>query len=57
MWLTSSDLIYLQALGCATAMLTGDGPSVAAAVGRAVGLAEGDVHAALLPADKLDLVS
>ncbi|GAB4817246.1 hypothetical protein N2152v2_004292 [Parachlorella kessleri] len=47
----------LQALGCATAMLTGDGPSVAAAVGRAVGLAEGDVHAALLPADKLDLVA
>ena len=38
-------------------MLTGDGPSVAEAVGRAVGLAEGDVHAALLPADKLDLVS
>jgi Cd2+/Zn2+-exporting ATPase len=47
----------LCALGVVPAMLTGDNTSVAKAIGTAAGLEERHIHAALLPQDKLDLVS
>jgi P-type E1-E2 ATPase len=37
-------------------MLTGDHPSTAAAVGRELGLAPGEIHARVTPAEKLRLV-
>ena len=39
------------------AMLTGDNAGVARAIAEQVGIASGDVHADLLPEDKLDVVS
>ena len=40
-------------LGLRPILLTGDNASAAAAVARSVGIADGDVHAGLLPEDKL----
>lgn len=47
----------LRALGITPAMLTGDNASVARAIGVAAGIELNHIHAALLPQDKLDLVS
>ncbi len=44
----------LKALGCSTIMLTGDNATVAASVGKAVGV--DDVRAGLLPEDKVEAV-
>ncbi|CAN0454899.1 unnamed protein product, partial [Discosporangium mesarthrocarpum] len=41
------------ALGLRVKMLTGDGVGAAQAVAEAVGLPQGDIHAGLLPEDKL----
>lgn len=49
-------LRLLGTLGCEVAMLTGDGPGVAAAVAAATGVPAEHVHASLLPGDKLDQV-
>ena len=46
----------LQALGIRPLMLSGDNQAAARSVARQVGLAEGDVHAELLPDDKLRLI-
>ncbi len=46
----------LGGLGCRVAMLTGDGPGVASAVGSATGLQPEHVHASLLPQHKLEQV-
>jgi len=47
----------LRALDITPAMLTGDNASVARAIGVAAGIEVDHIHAALLPQDKLDLVS
>ena len=47
----------LKAMGITPAMLTGDNESVARAIGAAAGIEPEHIHAALLPQDKLDLVS
>jgi Cd2+/Zn2+-exporting ATPase len=47
----------LRSLGITPAMLTGDNASVARAIGTAAGIELRHIHAALLPQDKLDLVS
>jgi Cd2+/Zn2+-exporting ATPase len=47
----------LRALDITPAMLTGDNASVARAIGVAAGIELDHIHAALLPQDKLDLVS
>ena len=46
-----------SSLGIRTLMATGDRPSVAKAIASEVGIAVGDVHAGLSPADKLALVA
>nr|WP_268865875.1 heavy metal translocating P-type ATPase [Cellulomonas hominis] len=46
----------LQALGLRPVLLTGDNAGAARAVARAVGIAEADVVAEVLPADKVDVV-
>ena len=46
--------LVLEGIKCA--MLTGDAPGPAAAIGTAAGLARQDIHASLLPEDKLRLV-
>lgn len=46
----------IQRLGLRTAMLTGDCGGAAAAVAAAVGIQPADVHADLMPADKLTQV-
>ncbi len=43
----------MQGMNLRTAMLTGDNAGAAAAVGAAVGLRPEDIHAGLLPANKL----
>eukprot|EP00889_Picochlorum_renovo_P004903 jgi/Picre1/31933/NNA_007281.t1 len=47
----------LKDLGITPAMLTGDNKSVALAVGREAGIEEENIHAELMPQDKLNLVS
>jgi Zn2+/Cd2+-exporting ATPase len=47
----------LRALGIRPAILTGDNAAVARAVARAAGVDSCDVHAGMLPQDKLDLVA
>lgn len=47
----------LKDLGITPAMLTGDNTSVALAVGREAGIDEENIHAELMPQDKLNLVS
>ena len=46
----------LRALGLRPVLLTGDNAGAARAVARAVGIAEADVVAEVLPADKVDVV-
>jgi Cu+-exporting ATPase len=46
----------LRALGLRPVLLTGDNTAVAATVAREVGIAEADVIAEVLPADKVDVV-
>ena len=46
-----------SSLGIRTLMATGDRPSVAKAIASEVGIAVGDIHAGLSPADKLALVA
>ena len=46
-----------SSLGIRTLMATGDRPSVAKAIASEVGIALGDIHAGLSPADKLALVA
>ncbi len=43
----------LGRLGCTAAMLTGDAAAAAAAVGAAAGIPPKQIHARLLPEDKL----
>ncbi|WP_426596026.1 heavy metal translocating P-type ATPase [Cellulomonas sp. McL0617] len=47
----------LRALGLRPVLLTGDGRGAALAAARAVGIAEADVHAQVLPADKVSVVA
>lgn len=47
----------LQAMGCQVAMLTGDAAAAAGGIARAAGIDSAHVHARLLPAEKLALVS
>ena len=47
----------LGRLGCTAAMLTGDAAAAAAAVGAAAGIPPKQVHARLLPEDKLAKVT
>ncbi|MEV0252916.1 heavy metal translocating P-type ATPase [Streptomyces sp. NPDC050732] len=46
----------LRALGLVPVLLTGDNQAVADTVARAVGIAPDDVHAEVLPQDKVDVV-
>lgn len=46
----------LQKLGVETVMLTGDGSSVAMSVASSVGIPSNDVHADMLPEQKLEVV-
>jgi Cu+-exporting ATPase len=53
---SSSAVADLRGLGLRPVLLTGDNRAVATAVGRAVGIAETDVIADVLPADKVETI-
>ena len=53
---SAAGVAALRALGLRPVLLTGDNRATAESVGAAVGIAPGDVHADVLPADKLAVV-
>ena len=53
---SAAAIARLKALGLNPHLVTGDNPGAAAAVAREVGIAEGDVIAGVLPAQKVDVV-